>query len=200
MTVESHIAGNARVIRAQVLRDQAKRLREEAGMACEHSGEIREVLLLNDPLKRRRNSAYRDCACLIDVLDRILDRGIMVEPWRRVTLTGIDLSKGRLTTALIQTYLLNEEIIVNRRKRLRLSSCAGLKLSIPQPANFFDRLDRIFDKGIVVDSWQHIRVSGIDMLGVEVRSVVASIQTHLLYESPHISRKARKMQAAPSSM
>jgi hypothetical protein len=178
--------------RAHALRTQAQRLRKRASIACLHSAEIREVLLVNDPLKRSGNSVYRGCACLIDVLDRILDNGLRVEPWRRATATGIDLSKGRLTTALIQTHLVNEEMIVGRRKRLRLSPSTGPELGVLRPANFLDMLDRILDKGIVVDSWQHIHLRGIDVVEAKARSVLTSIQTHLVSgnpDRPHVSER-----------
>jgi len=166
--------------RSHALRNEAQRLRKKACIACQRSAEIREVLLINDPLKRS-NSVCRGGAPLMEVLDRILDTGLRVEPWRRATETGIDLSKGRLTTALIQTHLLNEEMIVGRRKRLRLSPCTRPELSVLRPANFLDLLDRVLDKGIVVDSWQHIHVLGIDVVEAKARSIPASIQTHLLW-------------------
>jgi hypothetical protein len=197
------MAGNAIVAigRASALRTQAQRLRKRAAIACLHSAEIREVLLVNDPLKRRGNSVYRGCARLIDILDRILDTGLTVEPWRRATDRGIDLSKGRLTTALIQTHLLNEEMIVGRRKRLRSSPSTKPELGVLRPANFLDMLDRILDKGIVVDSWQHIHVHGIDVVEAKARSVLASIQTHLVSgkpDRPHARERALNARAASS--
>jgi len=42
-----------------------------------------------------------------------------------------------------------------------------------------DVLDRILDKGIVIDAWVRISLSGIDFLIVEVRVVVASLETYL---------------------
>ena len=38
-------------------------------------------------------------------------------------------------------------------------------------------LDRVLDKGIVIDAWVHVFVMGIDLLTVEARVVVASIAT-----------------------
>ena len=44
-----------------------------------------------------------------------------------------------------------------------------------------DVLERILDKGIVIDAWARISVVGIDLIGLEVRVVVGSIETHLRY-------------------
>jgi hypothetical protein len=42
-----------------------------------------------------------------------------------------------------------------------------------------DVLDRILDKGIVVDAWLRISLVGIDLLTVEARVVLASFDTYL---------------------
>lgn len=42
-------------------------------------------------------------------------------------------------------------------------------------------LDRLLDKGVVVDAWMRVTVAGIDLLSIEAHVVVASIQTHLKY-------------------
>ena len=44
-----------------------------------------------------------------------------------------------------------------------------------------DVLDRVLDKGIVVDAWIRISVVGIDLITVEARIVVASIETYFKY-------------------
>ena len=44
-----------------------------------------------------------------------------------------------------------------------------------------DVLDRILDKGIVIDAWVHVSAIGIDLITVEARIVVASIETYLSY-------------------
>lgn len=49
-----------------------------------------------------------------------------------------------------------------------------------QPS-LLDVLDRILDKGIVVDAWIRFSLIGIDFLTVEARIVVASLQTYLSY-------------------
>ena len=42
-------------------------------------------------------------------------------------------------------------------------------------------LDRVVDKGIVIDAWLRVSVGGIDLLRVDARVVVASIETYLKY-------------------
>jgi len=42
-------------------------------------------------------------------------------------------------------------------------------------------LDRILDKGIVIDAYVLVSLVGIELLGVEVRVVVASVETWLTY-------------------
>lgn len=42
-------------------------------------------------------------------------------------------------------------------------------------------IDRILDKGIVVDAWVRLSVVGIEILALEARVVVASVETYLKY-------------------
>lgn len=42
-----------------------------------------------------------------------------------------------------------------------------------------DVLDRVLDKGIVIDAWIRVSLMGIDLVTVEARVVVASIATYL---------------------
>jgi len=42
-------------------------------------------------------------------------------------------------------------------------------------------VDRILDKGIVVDAWARISLVGIEILAVEARVVIASVDTYLKY-------------------
>ena len=44
-----------------------------------------------------------------------------------------------------------------------------------------DVLDRVLDKGIVIDAWVRVSLVGIDLITVEARVVVASIDTYLKY-------------------
>jgi hypothetical protein len=42
-------------------------------------------------------------------------------------------------------------------------------------------VDRILDKGIVVDAWVRISLVGIELLALEARVVAASVETFLKY-------------------
>ncbi|MBI4317323.1 MAG: gas vesicle structural protein GvpA [Chloroflexi bacterium] len=42
-------------------------------------------------------------------------------------------------------------------------------------------VDRVLDKGIVVDAWVRLSLVGIEILALEARVVVASVETYLKY-------------------
>lgn len=42
-------------------------------------------------------------------------------------------------------------------------------------------IDRILDKGIVVDLWARVNLVGIELLSIEARVVIASVRTWLCY-------------------
>jgi gas vesicle structural protein len=42
-------------------------------------------------------------------------------------------------------------------------------------------VDRILDKGVVVDAWVRISLVGIELLSIEARVVIASVDTWLKY-------------------
>ena len=48
-------------------------------------------------------------------------------------------------------------------------------------SSLIDVLDRVLDKGIVIDAWVRVSLVGIDLVTVEARIVVASIDTYLKY-------------------
>jgi hypothetical protein len=65
----------------------------------------------------------------------------------------------------------------------------------PGGTSLIDVLDRVLDKGIVIDAWVRISLVGIDLITVEARVVVASIDTYLKYAeavglTPAVSRPA----------
>lgn len=51
----------------------------------------------------------------------------------------------------------------------------------PDVSNLAEVLDRILDKGIVVDAWVRVSLIGIEILTVEARVVIASVDTFLHY-------------------
>ena len=42
-------------------------------------------------------------------------------------------------------------------------------------------IDRILDKGLVIDAWVKVSVLGLELLTVEARVVVAGVETYLKY-------------------
>ncbi|HKC58276.1 MAG TPA: gas vesicle protein GvpJ [Vicinamibacterales bacterium] len=48
-------------------------------------------------------------------------------------------------------------------------------------ATLVDVLDRILDKGVVIDAWVRVSLVGVDLVTVEARVIVASIETYLQY-------------------
>ena len=54
-------------------------------------------------------------------------------------------------------------------------------------------IDRILDKGIVIDAWVRVSLVGIELVTIEARVVIASVDTYLRYAdaisgTPQISR------------
>src|SRR5512146_2236807 len=47
--------------------------------------------------------------------------------------------------------------------------------------SLIDVLDRVLDKGIVIDAWVRVSLVGIDLITVEARVIVASLDTYLRY-------------------
>ena len=44
-------------------------------------------------------------------------------------------------------------------------------------------LDRVLDKGVVIDIWAKVNLVGIELLSIEARIVIASVSTWLEYAS-----------------
>ena len=70
----------------------------------------------------------------------------------------------------------------------------------PGGSSLIDVLDRVLDKGIVIDAYVRVSLVGIDLVTVEARVVVASIDTYLKYsEAVGITGPSRTRElAAPS--
>lgn len=60
----------------------------------------------------------------------------------------------------------------------------------PTSASIIDVLDRVLDKGVVVDGWVRVSLVGIDLITVEMRIIVASIDTYLRHadDFAHVAR------------
>jgi len=66
--------------------------------------------------------------------------------------------------------------------------------------SLIDVLDRILDKGIIIDAWVRVSLVGIDLITVEARVVVASIDTYLRYaEALGITSTVARPAAGPGS-
>lgn len=51
----------------------------------------------------------------------------------------------------------------------------------PGGTRLLDVLDRVLDKGIVIDAWIRFQLVGLDLITIDARVVVASIDTYLSY-------------------
>ncbi len=67
-------------------------------------------------------------------------------------------------------------------------------------SSLIDVLDRVLDKGIVIDAWLRVSLVGIDLITVEARVVVASIDTYLRYaEALGITAPVARPAATPAA-
>jgi hypothetical protein len=74
----------------------------------------------------------------IDVLDRVLDKGIVIAAWVRVSLAGIDLLtvSARITVASIETYLKYADVLRASLEDENVEPAfpGGKRLHAPRPA------------------------------------------------------------------
>ena len=56
----------------------------------------------------------------------------------------------------------------------------AVEKSVPG-ASLAEVLDRVLDKGLVIDAWVRVSLVGIEFLGIEARIVIASVETYLKY-------------------
>ena len=64
----------------------------------------------------------------------------------------------------------------------------------PNASSLAEVLDRILDKGVVIDIWARVSVVGIELLTVEARIVAASVDTFL-----HYAEEIAKIEQASAS-
>ncbi len=58
-------------------------------------------------------------------------------------------------------------------------------------------LDRVLDKGVVIDAWARVSLVGIEILAIEARVVIASVETWLKYaEAVGLTASAEAVPAA----
>ena len=154
---------------------------------------------------------------LIDILDRVLDKGLVIAGDIRVSLANVELLTIRIRL-LVCSVDKAEQIGLNWWKfdphltaqapaahlpqttqdlyparpprgaancgggegEFRRECCMAVE-RVSGGASLIDVLDRVLDKGIVIDAWVRISLVGIDLITVEARVVVASIDTYLKY-------------------
>jgi hypothetical protein len=80
----------------------------------------------------------------------------------------------------------------------------SIRRAAPQ-ASLSEVLDRVLDRGIVIDAWLRVSVVGIDLIDVDARVVVASIDTYVrqseaLAHAGQVSRPAVPRKAAPARL
>src|SRR6266704_2473304 len=57
----------------------------------------------------------------------------------------------------------------------------GGKSARPQPSGLADVIDTILDKGLVIDAYVRVSLVGIELLTIDARVVVASVDTYLRF-------------------
>ncbi len=61
-----------------------------------------------------------------------------------------------------------------------VASSSGISRA-PRPSSLADVLDLILDKGLVIDAYVRVAALGIEVLTIDARIVVASVDTYLHY-------------------
>ena len=66
----------------------------------------------------------------------------------------------------------------------------------PSSSSFIEVLDRVLDKGVIIDGWGRVRLAGIDLIDIDAWVVIASIETYLRYAdslglTPRVDTTAR---------
>src|SRR5947208_16376333 len=57
----------------------------------------------------------------------------------------------------------------------------GTSSSRPQPSGLADVIDTILDKGLVIDAYVRVSLVGIEVLAIDARVVLASVDTYLRF-------------------
>jgi gas vesicle structural protein len=67
----------------------------------------------------------------------------------------------------------------------------------PDNSSLAEVLDRILDKGVVIDTWARVSLVGIEILTIEARVVIASVDTFLHYAEEITKIEKAAMEEAP---
>jgi hypothetical protein len=109
---------------------------------------------------------------LVDVLDRVLDKGLVVAGDIKISLAEVELLTIRIRLIVCS---------IDKAEQIGLDWWRYDTHLAPGGSSLIDVLDRVLDKGIVIDAWVRVSLVGIDLITVEARVVVASIDTYLKY-------------------
>jgi hypothetical protein len=80
----------------------------------------------------------------------------------------------RGATYLTAAGIAAQRFITKEVKRMAVEKAMG-------STSLAEVVDRILDKGVVVDAWVRISLVGIEILAIEARVVVAGVDTYLKY-------------------
>jgi gas vesicle structural protein len=69
----------------------------------------------------------------------------------------------------------------NLRQQIEPTQAPERLSELGRPLGLFDLIDRILDKGLVIDAYVSVTIVGIELLVIRARIVVASIETFLRY-------------------
>jgi hypothetical protein len=72
-----------------------------------------------------------------------------------------------------------ESLPTNEEKRSQKLMATVMKST--DSSSLAEVVDRILDKGIVIDAWAKVSLVGIELLSIEARVVIASVETYLKY-------------------
>jgi hypothetical protein len=72
------------------------------------------------------------------------------------------------------------EALSTAQRRLKEKTMAKVMKSTDS-SSLAEVVDRILDKGIVIDAWAKVSLVGIELLSIEARVVIASVETYLKY-------------------
>jgi hypothetical protein len=69
----------------------------------------------------------------------------------------------------------------------------------PDSSSLAEVIDRILDKGLVVDAWARVSLVGIEILTIEARVVAASVDTYLHYAEEMTKVEQAAIAVAPTA-
>jgi hypothetical protein len=70
-------------------------------------------------------------------------------------------------------------VTTNQKKKKKEYIMAVSKMN--SSSSLAEVVDRILDKGVVIDAWVRVSLVGIELIAVEARVVIAGVDTYLKY-------------------